>query len=122
MPERFESQFQRVVGGSPEEKREGLQKYEGLLNDPSDDIEKKYKHLELQKSEKDLALIAETEKAVDEMVRQWGGDPRSIPPEKVHIVQENTVPVISQEKFQGGFHNVGMQFVVVEQRKSEIRF
>ena len=118
----FESQFGKVIGGSEEEKEKGLKKYERLLNDPSEDIEKKYKRYEIQKSGHDLALIAEAESGVDAMAKEWGGDPKPIPPEKIHIVKENSVPIISGKRFELAYHQSSGQSVVVEQGKSKIKF
>jgi hypothetical protein len=122
MAERFESQFGRVIGGSDEEKKKGLEKYTEWLNESDDDIRDEFKSLEIQKSPEGVNLIKETEEAVDAMVKEWGGDPKPTPVDKVHIVQKDAVFEISKGAFSTGYHSQETQKIIVEQGLSKIAF
>lgn len=124
MPERFGTQFDRVVGGSEQEKTDGMAEFEEYASDASHDLgtNELLKEAELEKTEGDLELIARTEAGVDDMVRAWGGSPAPMLPEKVHVVEPGAVLAGSRGKMRGGYHNPYMQMIVVERYPSDIAF
>ncbi|MDO8504510.1 MAG: hypothetical protein Q7S36_01520 [Candidatus Liptonbacteria bacterium] len=120
MSEKFEGQFEKVVGGSPEEKRLALETIKSWAQ-KAGSVEKQHERYELQKSESDIALIGKTETSVDEMVIAWGGNPAPFPADKMHLVSPLGIEGISEGEFRGGLSNTMTGEIFVEKSGSEIK-
>lgn len=120
MEPKFETKFERVIGGESEKSRievkEKLQKW--LEEHYKNDI----KPYEISPTERDKQIIETVEAAVDRLITAYSGIPKPFPPEKIHLLRPDTVHIATEGKFSGGFHSPLGQRIVVEKGSSDIDF
>ncbi len=117
MERNFESQFERVVGGTEEERKEVLGHLEREAQTPSTD----YASYEVEPTERDEQVIAWVEPLVDNMVRQYGGDPKQMMREKIHILRHGSTEEITGFPLRAAQHELREE-IVIDRMQSDISF
>jgi hypothetical protein len=115
----FETPFERVIGGSEEDKATARKILQGWLESTEGDIPQKY---ELPKTQREVEIIQGTEDRVMHMAQAYSGSPKPMPLEKVHIIAQDKGKEVSRMRFIKGWHSPISQFIVVERQSSELRF
>ncbi|MDX1535251.1 MAG: hypothetical protein R3346_00575 [Candidatus Spechtbacterales bacterium] len=116
----FESQYEKVVGGeSKEERKEAEKRIQDRLERLDTEAVGEF---EVDKTEQEEKIIETSEDAVDEMVERWGGEPKKLPPHKIHILEPEAVGQLTAGKLASAFYAPGAQFVGIERRGSGVDF
>ncbi|PIT92072.1 MAG: hypothetical protein COU08_04430 [Candidatus Harrisonbacteria bacterium CG10_big_fil_rev_8_21_14_0_10_42_17] len=119
MSSKFESHYERVVGGSSEDQSEARKELQAWLEEHDYEDTKPY---ERSASETDANIIALAESWVDHYVTSYGGNPKPFPPESILILEEGSVPLVTEGKLRGGFHSLLSQRIAVERSQSDVSF
>ncbi|MGC9603001.1 MAG: hypothetical protein ABSF47_00840 [Minisyncoccia bacterium] len=110
--------FERVIGGTQEDRDKALQELQEMFENKSEVL---MKH-ELEKTEEDIDIINRTASIVDEIVSEYGGEPKAIPIDKIHILKPNSVYEMTGGKLASGIHKALSQNIGVEKRESNLLF
>ncbi len=110
--------YERVVGGNEEERRAASKELQDLFDEKIEDLSKN----ELEKTPEDLKIIASVEKAVDEMVLEYGGVIKDLPLDHIHILKPGDISDITKGKNLGGIHMPLRLRVGVEKGESKLLF
>ncbi|MDO8482716.1 MAG: hypothetical protein Q7S86_02770 [bacterium] len=108
--------YEKVVGGGPEEKQAALQELQKLFAGYPEG----FAPYELPKTPEDVEIITKTVEAVDEIVRNYGGTPKSFPLEKIHILKPDSVALITGGKFGRAIHKPIGEHIGVEKQDSRL--
>jgi hypothetical protein len=110
--------YERVVGGTGEEKEAALKELQRIFDERSVELAK----YELEKTPEDLELLTRTEAAVDGMVERYGGDPKPFPLNHLYILKPGSVLAMTGGKLGGGIHKPLGVKVGVEKGGSKLLF
>ncbi|MEK7600529.1 MAG: hypothetical protein AAB463_01030 [Patescibacteria group bacterium] len=77
---------------------------------------------ELEKTPEDIAVIHEVQELVDEMAAKYGGAPKQLPLENIHLLKPGAVFELTQGKLRVGIHRSLSLRIGVEKRPSRIPF
>jgi hypothetical protein len=110
--------YERVVGGTGEEKETALKELQEIFDEQSKDLAK----YELEKTPEDLEILKRTESAVDNMVKRHGGDPKPFPLDHIYILKSGSVFAMTEGKLGGGIHKPLGVKVGVEKGESKLLF
>lgn len=113
-----EHRFERIVGGTQEEKWAAWNELQRLFESKSEDLQK----YELEKTEQDVEIIEETTAVVDQMIKRWDGDPKPLPIDKIHILKPSSIKEISKGALGGGMHQPLGSNIGVEKKPSSLEF
>lgn len=119
MRRRFESKFEKVVGGTKKEKTQAKEK----LQDWFEDFHKEeFAPYENPKSEKEKRIIQHVESSVENIIKTYEGEYKSLPEEKIHVVKPSAVEVITKGESKEACHFILSQDVAVERTWSDVDF
>jgi len=119
MKRRFESKFEKVIGGTKEEKTEAKE----VLQDWFEDFHKeRFATYENPKSRKEKRIIQHVESSVDKIIKTYEGRSKPFPREKIHVVKPGAVEVITKGKCKESCHFILGQDVAVERTWSSVGF
>ncbi len=110
--------YERVVGGTGEEKEIALKELQNIFDEPN----KKMGEYELEKAPEDLELIIKTESIVDDLVERYGGDPKPFPLDHIYILKAGSVFDMTEGKLGGGIHMPLGVKIGVEKGESNLLF
>lgn len=120
MKPKFETKFERVIGGESEQLRiVAKEKLQRWLEEHGNDDTKPY---EISPTERDKQIIESVESAVDQLITSYGGTTKPFPPEKIYLLRPDTVNIVTEGKFSRGFHSPLGQRIIVEKGLSDIDF
>src|SRR3989344_1933864 len=119
MENKFQTKFEKVVGGTEEERVKAKEKLQKLLEEPHN---KDLKSYEVNLTEKDKEIIQDIESSVDNVASSYGGSPIPFPPEKIYVLKNDGVEAVTDTRFFGGFHSPLGQRIVIEKGHSDIDF
>jgi hypothetical protein len=109
--------YERVAGGTQEEKDLALKKLQDLFDTPAIDTG----GYEILKTPEDIEFIKKIEGFVDSIVADYGGKPKPLPLDHIHILKPGSVYEITK-RFQGGVHRPMFLEVGVEKGESKLLF
>src|SRR3989338_3274570 len=92
--------YERVMGGTEAGKEAAFRELERLFEEKDEGLAE----YELEKTEEDKEVIGQTTALVDEMVKEYGGDPKPLPPDNIHILKPDAVKEISNGRLAGAIH------------------
>lgn len=111
-----ETHYNRIVGGTEEDQVEVAERLQNTFDRKSESLAQ----YELEKSPEDIELIRTTQRIVDTIVTQYGGDPKELPLNNVYILEPDSVLKITEGRFTGGIHQpIGLK-IGVEKEESRI--
>lgn len=113
-----ESHYDRIIGGTQEEKEAALDELQELFDTRS----KKLAQYEIEKSPEDLEILKKTESIVDEIVEQYDGEPKVLPLEHIYILKPGSVSEMSGGRIAGGIHQPLGLNIGVEKGESKLLF
>lgn len=111
-----EHHFERIVGGTEEEKYAAWNELQRMFESKNEQLQK----YELEKTEEDLEIIEEATATVDTMVKKWGGDPKPIPIEKIHMLKLGSIREMTNGSLANGIHKVLSGNIGVEKERSPL--
>lgn len=106
--------FERIVGGSEEERAKVKKDLQELFNAPN----QKLAEFQLEKTPEDLETISRIESLVDEMVTKYKGNPIKVPLGNIYILKPGDAIKASEGEFESGFHQPWAGNVVVEKNSN----
>jgi hypothetical protein len=111
-----ETHYNRIVGGTEEEQTKVAERLRNVFDRKSESLAQ----YELEKSPEDIELIGITQRIVDTIVTQYGGDPKELPLDNMYILEPDSVLKITEGRFAGGIHQpIGLK-IGVEKEESRI--
>ncbi len=111
-----ETHYNRIVGGTEEDQAEVAERLQNVFDTKSESLAQ----YELEKSPEDIELIGITQRIVDTIVTQYGGDPKELPLDHMYILKLDSVLKITEGRFAGGIHQpIGLK-IGVEKEESRI--
>jgi len=110
--------YERVVGGTGEEKEAALKELQDIFDERSEDLAK----YEIEKTPEDLEILKRIESAVDDMVKGYGGDPKPFPLDHIYVLKPGSVSAMTEGKLGGGIHKPMGVKVGVEKGESNLLF
>jgi hypothetical protein len=111
--------YERVIGGSPEEKEVAIEDLQGVF----DEADSELSQYELEKTEDEIEILKHTEAIVDRMVRYWGGNVKAIPLEKIYVLKPGAIEITSKGKSSGSAVHKGLRLNIgIEREPSKIAF
>jgi hypothetical protein len=110
--------YERIVGGTKEERKIGSQKLQDIFDGKSDRLSK----YEIEKSPEDLEIIKKSEAFVDSMVLRYGSKVKPIPISHIYILKPGSVLAMTDNKLDGGIHQpMGLE-IGIEKKESRLLF
>src|SRR3990167_10008908 len=110
--------YERRVGGTKEEKKVASKE----LQDAFDERSKKLSEYELEKTPEDLEILKKIETIVDNIVAQYGGEPKALPLDHIYVLKPGSVLAMTEGRLSGGIHKpLGLK-IGVEKGKSKSLF
>lgn len=114
-----QTHFERVIGGTETEKEKALEELQQLFEHEDERVAE----YEAEKTEKDKEVIEVTISVVDELVAQYGGDPKPLPLENIYVLKPDAVKTISGGMLAGAFHSpLGLKIGVEQKPDSSLGF
>ncbi len=80
------------------------------------------KDLELDKNERDLAILRFVNHALAKYLRRYGKEIRNTPQDKIHILEDGGTNKFTRGKFSGGAHSSLYGSILVDRKKSDVDF
>ncbi len=110
--------YKRIIGGTQEQKQDAFKKLQNLFDEGNEKIDE----YELEKSPEDLEIIKKTELIVNKIVSQYGGEPKTLPLDHIHVFKPGSILAMTKGKLAGGIHSPLGQKIGIEKRKSKLGF
>ena len=117
--EHFGPPFDRIVGGSKEERERLRREAEEKINKALQSgtiIAPEFQEYRAQLTEQERHIIQLAESAVDDLARRYGGSPEPLSPERIILLNN------PEEKESGRFAAYGTGLVILERSSSSIDF
>ncbi|MEK7167848.1 MAG: hypothetical protein AAB791_02485 [Patescibacteria group bacterium] len=110
--------FERVIGGTQEEKESAFKELQVLFEERNKELEK----YELKKSPEDLEIIKKTESIVDKIVEKYGSKPKALPLDNIYILRPGSVLEMTEGRLKEGIHKpLGLK-IGIEKERSRLSF
>lgn len=119
MERRFETQFERVVGGTQDEKEKTVNQLNEWLHEFTYD---KITPYELPKTAEDREIIQDVTAGVDRIVRSYGGATKQFPQEKMHLLEPGGIYKLTEGEYKGGMHTPLVQEVLLDRDPFDVSF
>lgn len=110
--------YERVIGGTEKEREAALGALQEMFENKSEELIK----YELPKTPEDEKIIGNVVEVVDELVREYGGDPIILPLEKIHVLKPGSVFEMTDGKLGKGIHKPLSLNIGVEKEHSPLLF
>ena len=110
--------YERIIGGTQEEKDEVSVKLQTAFETP----DKGFAEYEIKKLPEDIEFIQKIESAIDEIILRYEGKPKPLPLDNICILQPGGVLKITDGELSGGIHQPIPQKIGVEKGKSKLLF
>ncbi len=110
--------YERIVGGTEEEKALAFQKLQDIFNERSVQLTE----YEVAKTPEDLEILKKTETIVDNIVVRYGGEPKRLPLDHIYVLKPGSVLAMTDGELSGGIHKpLGLK-IGVEKGESKSLF
>lgn len=110
--------YEQIVGGTEKEKKVASKELQHAFDERS----KRLSAYELEKTPEDLEILKKTETIVDNIVAQYGGEPKTLPLDHIYILKPGSILAMTGGKLSGGIlQPMGLQ-IGVERTKSKSLF
>lgn len=110
--------IEKIVGGNEEERSVAAR----VLQETYELKSKWFSKLELEKTPEDMELINRTETIVNDIVAQYNGDVKLVPPDHIFILPPGGVLEITGGTLMGGLHQPIKGSIAVEKGGSKLLF
>jgi hypothetical protein len=110
--------FERVIGGSEDEINEAKKVLQIYFERRPED----YKKYEIEKTSEDMKIINKTTSVVDDIVREYGGDPKPLPIDNIYVFKPGDVFKMTEGELATGMHTPLGQKIIVEREESDFMF
>lgn len=108
--------YERIVGGTPEEKKAASEELQSFFEEPDERLAE----YEIEKTPEDLRILNATESLVNRIVSHYGGDPKPLPLEHIYILKPGSVSAMTGGNLAGGIHKPFGLKIGVEKEGSKL--
>ena len=109
-------EYYKVIGDNEKQKETAYQDLQEVLDTKSPSLAKH----ELEKTAKEIEIINLTQGIADEMIRGYGGDPKSVPLDHVYVLDD--VNKVTEGRLEKGVHHPLELTVGIERSASSLIF
>lgn len=110
--------FERVVGGDEESRalaHKDLQEFFDFKT-------KRFEGYEVEKTPEDIEIINKVMALVDRTVLRYGGIPKPLPLDHIHILRPDSIYAVSEGMFRGGMHTTLFGYIAVDKKILKLGF
>jgi hypothetical protein len=110
--------FERIIGGSEEDKEKASKEFQNAYDTRS----VKWSKYELEKTADEIEIIKKSEDFVDDIVRGYGIEPRQVPLDHIYVLKPNGVRDTTDGKIFHAIHNPLGSRIAVDRGESRLLF